>query len=279
MKLTKLLVIISLIGLILLSSCSTMSNLFKQPDVRFNNMAIQRINLSTIDLLFKFDVTNPNPLGITLTDYNYVLEVDQKNFLTGATPSQIAIPGNGRGILEVPASINFSDLYRAVSSIAGNDEAPYHIKGDVRVKTPIGPISVPFSKSGNFPLFKKPSIKLASLRLDDLGLLSANLVFDVQIDNPNILSLAITKLNHNFSLSGKPVLQTQTTERMQIAQKGKSNLSIPVKLNFVELGSAFKDVLTGGNVNYQLNGNMSLDLPGGVVDMPYNAGGAIPITR
>lgn len=260
-------------------SCASIKEMIKEPDVKYDDMKITAISLKDIDLQFNFQINNPNSYGVTLTDFDYQLEINNASFLDGEQTAETQVPASGSGFFQVPVRVNYSTLYNTVRSLSGKDEAPYRIKGTARVKTPIGPIGIPFSASGNFPLFQKPTVKLSNLKVEDLSMLSVTLLFDLEINNPNVLKLDISRFNHSFAIAGNQVVESVTSDPMTINKNSKSELSIPVKVNFGNLGSAFRDVLNGRTVNYQLRGDAMIDLPGGPVTVPYDQAGTIDIER
>ncbi len=265
--------------LIFILSCAGLKSIFKKPTVKYESMSIAGISLKETDLEFNFKIINPNSIGISFTNYDYHFEVNNNPLLQGTQQLNTKIPANGGNTFKVPAKVNYSDLFKAAKSLAGRSESPYRLRGTASVKTPIGPIEIPFSHSGKFPLFKKPDIKLTSLKMSNLSLIGATLLFDIQVNNPNILELNIVKFNHNFAISGNEIVKSQTSEPMKIQKKGQSQLSIPVNIRFADLGSAVQDVLKGRTVNYRLNGNMDLKLPGGPLVIPYDQAGTIDIQK
>ena len=260
-------------------SCAAVKDLVKKPTVKFRQMSISAITLSDINLKFDFDLINPNGFGITLTDYNYQLDVNAVKFLTGDQGMQTAIPAKGMTTFSIPVTINYQNLFKTVASLVGQDEVGLQVQGNVSIKTPITPFTIPFSKSETIPLFKKPDINITSLKMKDVTLWDTKLVLDLEIKNPNVISLDINTLKHKFSISGNKILETQISEVMSLQKKGVSTLSIPITVNFKELGSAIKDVLAKGNVDYRFEGEMALGLPGGPVKMPFDRSGSIKITK
>ncbi len=279
MKKHRVLIIVSLSLMMTGFSCAGLKNLFDQPKINYESFAIQSISLKDIDLNINFRIQNPNAIGITLTGFSYNLEVDSHPFLRGEQQTGLQIPANGSSGFTVPAKIVYSDLFQSVKSIVNNQEAPYRMQGTAQVKTPIGAVGIPFSYSGTFPLLKKPNLALKSLKTKDLSLTGVSLVLEVEIENPNLLELDVLKFNHNVILSGNEIAKSLTSAPMKIAKNGKTQLTLPIRVNFLEAGMAIKQVLQGGSVSYQLRGDMLTRLPGGDVALPYDQGGTIQIQK
>ncbi|OQY28416.1 MAG: hypothetical protein B6244_07390 [Candidatus Cloacimonetes bacterium 4572_55] len=262
-----------------LASCATVKDMFQEPKVDFDSMSITGVTLKNTDMEFTFNIFNPNALGVTFSDYEYHLEINDHSFLSGSQPQGIEVPAKGTNQFKIPATVNYSDLASSVQSLVGKSEAPYRLHGSAAVKTPIGAINVPFSHSGTLPLLKKPNVRLASLKIDEISLLNASLLFDIEVENPNILELDIVNFNHNFSISGNSVAESVPSGPMKIRKKGTSTLSIPIQIDFLKLGTTLRSVLNGGSTDYQLGGNIEIKLPGGNLSMPYDHSGSIDLQK
>jgi len=62
-----------LITIIFIAGCSALRDFanIQQPSVDFNRVSIQSISFDGIDLLFDFEVNNPNQVGVDASEYSY----------------------------------------------------------------------------------------------------------------------------------------------------------------------------------------------------------------
>ena len=93
-------------------------------------------------------MTNPNPIGITLTSLDYSIGVADKPLASGTTKEKLKIVARGVTHAKVPVSFNYSDLGAVYDSFKGQDEVPYQVSGTMKISTPIGDIPVPFKFTG-----------------------------------------------------------------------------------------------------------------------------------
>ena len=105
----------------------------------------------------------------------------------------------------------------------------------------------------------------------------------VNIDNPNAFGLDLQKMVYNLDINGSNWLSGVTTEALQISEKSKSALTLPVSLNFLELGSSVYQIVSGGEeLAYRFSGNVDLGstlpmLPKANLD--FDKSGNIPVIK
>lgn len=140
-----------MVAAILLSGCGM---LIKDPKIEVKNVALESINLSTINLLVTLSIDNPNPVGITLKSINFDVSYQKGNdwvFIShGELGSTTIKPGLND--VAVPVSIKTTALPGAVVGALTQGEITLQIKGTA---TPdffgISP-QVPFSTVTTIPL-------------------------------------------------------------------------------------------------------------------------------
>ena len=112
---------------------------------------------------------------------------------------------------------------------------------------------------------------------------SADLELKLKVDNPNTFNFLLNQLNYDFAVNGKTWAKGITQNQMQIAEKGESTISIPVSLNFMQMGRTIYGIVTGNEtLNYQLKGDLDLNssLPLlGQVKLPIDRTGEVKILK
>ena len=135
-----------------LSSCSAIENLVRQPDVTLTDVRLTSASLSGADLLFRFRVDNPNSRGMVLDGIGYKLRLNDEPMLEGRHDERIEIAA-GQSTVELPMSLGYADLYRVIRSLAASDKPTYAIDAEFSFTVPIlGVITVPLSRRGEVPI-------------------------------------------------------------------------------------------------------------------------------
>lgn len=140
--------------LLVLSGCSAIENIVRQPDVSLTDVRLTAASLAGADLLFKFQVDNPNSRGMVLDGIGYKLRLNGEPMLEGRRDERIEIAA-GQSTVELPMTVGYADLYRVIRSLASTDKPTYAIDAEFRFSVPIlGSITVPVSRRGEIPLDK-----------------------------------------------------------------------------------------------------------------------------
>ncbi len=139
---------------VLFTSCSAIENIVRQPDVSLTDVRLTAASLAGADLLFKFQVDNPNSRGMVLDGIGYKLRLNGEPMLEGRRDERIEIAA-GPSTVELPMTVGYADLYRVIRSLASTDKPTYAIDAEFRFSVPIlGTVTVPVSRRGEIPLDK-----------------------------------------------------------------------------------------------------------------------------
>ncbi len=259
--------------------CATFRLVFEKPTVDFEDFQITNIDFTSISTNFDFKVTNPNPIGIRLNGFDYQFIIEGNQLLSGSNPNQVSLQASGTSIISVPITLKYLNVYGVVSSLKDYDDIPYTISGTFFFNTPIGKTPISFSKSGELPVLRMPKISLSRVAIKNLGLTKADIVFDLNFENPNAFGVTLDNFSYNVALNDLLLAEGTTPQQMALVKKATSSLQIPISLNFIEIGRAVRSILTQKTVNYQLKGAANLVTPFRKIDLPYDQQGEINIFR
>ena len=272
-----------------LSGCASMDAVKKAAGIKDPAVSIAGMNVSTLSaegltLQFVLDVDNPNPIPLNLAGFDYALKLDGKQLMAGEQRDKVNIKARGSSQVKVPVSLKFSDLSRLISGAINKENLGYELKTSALVDLPvIGIKKIPASKKGTFPVPRAPDISLTGIDVKKLGLAGAKVVIGANIENPNAFGVDINKLIYNLSINGKRWVKSDIGKTISLDGKGSSTLTIPLELNFLEMGSSLYQMLTQSKgMNYNLTGDMKFDadhplLKG--VDAPFTKKGTVEITK
>ncbi len=269
----------------LVSGCGSMDAVkkatgVKEPTVSIAGMNISSISAEGLTLQFALDVDNPNPIPLNLAGFDYTLMLDGKQLMAGEQRDKVKIKARGNSQVKVPVSLKFSDISQLISGATNKENLNYELKTAALVDLPvIGVKKIPASNKGTFPVPKAPDISLTGIDVKKLSLTGAKVVVGANIDNPNSFGIDINKLIYNLSINGKQWAKSDVDKTISLSEKGSSSLSIPLELNFLEMGSSlYKTLMQGKEMNYDLTGDMKFDaghplLKG--VDAPFSKTGVV----
>ncbi len=228
----------------------------QKPTAKVDKVKITALSIDKADLLFDIKISNPNPIGIGLAGFDYDLILNSNSFLKGKQNETVNISANGSSVVKLPLSMNYEDVYKTYKSLESEDNISYALKLGLLFDLPVlGKVRIPVETKGSIPTVKLPAISVKSLKLNDLGFTSADLQLDLQIKNPNSFKINLNHFNYDFMVAGQKWVEGSRKKPLSIAQKDNTTLSIPIKLNFLEIGRSVINLISGGSkLSYQLSG-------------------------
>ena len=248
--------------ILLIAGCSTITELagIKDPEIKLKNVSLLDLSFDKTDLLLEIDVVNPNKFSLDLDGYNYDFIINKTSFVKGKQQEIQSIKANGNSRFQVPIELKFKNLYNTFQSLSKKDSVDYDVLLGFDFDLPVvGKTTFSVNDSGSLPLPKIPTIKFKSFKLDKLSLTKANLILDIDIENPNSFDLILNNFIYNLNIDGKSWAKSASNEKINIPEKGKTVLSIPVSLNFLTMGKSVYQSLTSSEpLEYNLTGKMDL---------------------
>ncbi|MBD3183155.1 hypothetical protein GF312_12745 [Candidatus Poribacteria bacterium] len=127
---------------------------------------------------------------------------------------------------------------------------------------------------------QKPQVSFVSAKLDGLSFDRANLLFDLQISNPNSVGLKMAGFDYDLLINNNSFIKGNQQKNLQIAPKGQSTVQLPLSVSFVELYQTYQSLKNQDTSMYQINCGFSFDVPVlGVVNIPVSKSGEFPLLK
>lgn len=246
-----------------LSSCAELAKHAEtiKPTARLTGTHLANINFEQADLVFDLAVENQNPVAINLAGLNYDLKIENQSLISGVTAQGLEIKPVSTSTVQLPVTLKFDDLRKLPDELWQKDRFVYQLDTKIVVDLPIiGNYAIPLSRSGELPVPKMPVIKVKGVKIKNLSLAAAEVVAQVEIDNPNAFDLAFSDFDYQLDINQQNWGQGSISQRSSIPQKAKGTIEIPVKLNIMSMGQTAYQLLSSKQpLEYQLTGAMTLD--------------------
>ena len=246
-----------------LSSCAELAKHAEtiKPTARLTGTHLANINFEQADLVFDLAVENQNPVAINLAGLNYDLKIENQSLISGVTAQGLEIKPVSTSTVQLPVTLKFDDLRKLPNELWQKDRFVYQLDTKIVVDLPIiGNYAIPLSRSGELPVPKMPVIKVKGVKIKNLSLAAAEVVAQVEIDNPNAFDLAFSDFDYQLDINQQNWGQGSISQRSSIPQKAKGTIEIPVKLNIMSMGQTAYQLLSSKQpLEYQLKGAMTLD--------------------
>ena len=125
---------------------------------------------------------------------------------------------------------------------------------------------------------QKPRANLAGIKIENVSLESASLLFDVEVENPYAVALPLVNIDYDMTGNSSKLFSGKADIEGTIPAGAKKSISLPVNISYLDVIKAFKGVGPGSKIPYKADVGLSVDAPAlGVIRLPLNKTGEINV--
>jgi LEA14-like dessication related protein len=268
-------IIMSAVLILTLGACATIEQLVQKPEITFESLGTRDMSLLEGTFLFRFNVSNPNPVGVRLGDILYDLDINGKRLASSQLSQGLDLAASGTSPLEIPVTINYLDFFNSLAQLVGADSLDYRLSGSAAV----GPFRIPYSSSGKLDIPKLPDITVENIKIDRFSLAGAKLRLALGLRNPNAFAVKMDGLEYAAQLGGVKLAEGTANMSTAMGANGRSMMDLDLNLNFLELGRSARTLLSGASAPCRLTGNMLMNTPAGMQKIPFQFDGDVPFLK
>ena len=203
--------------------------------------AVRDLSSKGLTLAFHIGVANQASAARDLVRYRYRVTVNQKEFLnmTVELPEPLSAPPGRETLIALPVRISYELLFAAVGPI--EERAACDIIGDMYFLTERNREQrVPFAYSGEFPIFKDPEVEILPLKVNDLTVGGADVVFSAVFRNLNGYELLVDRIGFRLAFAGLEVLSGEVPGDKSLPRNADKVFTIPFLIDFFEAGDKMR---------------------------------------
>ncbi len=127
---------------------------------------------------------------------------------------------------------------------------------------------------------EEPDVRLMGVDVGSLALDSAEHLFDFEIDNPNTRALVLDGVAYRLNLEGERLLDGRRGQRLEIAARDASRVTLPVIVRYDDLARALRNLRRENRPSYELQADFEFDTPIiGTLVVPVTQRGRVPLDR
>ena len=196
---------------------------------------IRNLSSSGLVLAFHVTLTNPADSPCTLVRYRYRVRINQTDYLNMTVPldEPLPVPPGGETLVSLPVKISYDNLRAAVGPVEG--QAGCDVVGDMYFDTGRRREQrVAFAFSGEFPIFRDPEVDILPLKVNDLTVGGADIVFRPRFKNFNGYELIVDTIDFDLYFDGQRVLAGPVPGDKNLPPTGEKIFSLPFLLDFFE---------------------------------------------
>ena len=124
-----------------------------------------------------------------------------------------------------------------------------------------------------------PTVDFRSVALKDIALAGATIDVVLSVRNPNAFGIDIRRLAYSLYADSTLVGVGLPLERLQIPANDSSLVRLPVAFEYRNLGLVLMQLVTQGEVNYRVKGDVTFGTPIGELNRPFDAIGRFNARR
>ena len=237
----------------------------KQPELTFKEVRFTGWSLDSVQLDLVYELDNPWDVPLRLAEVAYQLEIEGRRVISGAPRAGLRIEPRRKQILTFPAKVHFLDVVPTVRALFSKDALAYRASGRLGVKTPVGVVGLPLSKSGRIDVPKLPSLDLSSISVARRGVAGASLAVGLDVTNRNAFPVPITGLDWALQLAGARVGGGKAQGAI-VPPGATRRIEIPVDLSLASAGQGLAALLAGRPADVALSGKLGF----GKVETPID---------
>lgn len=133
-----------------LAGCATLEDAVQPPEIRLTDVELETLDISGQTFLLSFDVSNPNPFPLPISEVRYGIALDGYRFASGAAASEFTVPAGGDGRFAISVDVNLLESAPQLLFIVREGvyrEIPYSLEGRLQLGLP-APVSKAFATNG-----------------------------------------------------------------------------------------------------------------------------------
>ena len=135
-----------------LAGCAAVGNALRNPEVELEQVVVRDVGVrgGSLDLLV--GVENPNAFDLRGTEMELGFDVEGSHVGDVRYADDFSVNSGGRTTLTLPLRFEWAGVGSALRTALSQGDIPYEMKGQIRLQTPWGAQSVPFTREGRVPL-------------------------------------------------------------------------------------------------------------------------------
>jgi LEA14-like dessication related protein len=121
--------------------------------------------------------------------------------------------------------------------------------------------------------FKEPLVHFNDAKIRGLGLSGGSVDVVLSIYNPNGFNLNASRLTYRLLVEDKELGTGALNNAFRVGSNDSTYVTIPVDFTYAGLGTAGRQLLQQGSINYRVIGDFTVDTPLGSFTRPYDQRG------
>jgi len=125
--------------------------------------------------------------------------------------------------------------------------------------------------------FVKPTLAYEKVEVQALDFDGATLAIDCRLTNPNPFGLTLARVQYWLQIEGRIVTRGEVAGGLRLPASGTAPVRFTARLPWAEVPRLAELTRRGGRVPYAIGGQVAVDTPVGVLELPVEHAGAVDL--
>jgi LEA14-like dessication related protein len=251
-------------------------------EITVREKKVENLSRDGLTLVFYLNLTNPLDSGQRLTRYDYRLVIEQTEYLKLETTldEPIEVEAKQSVVVALPVKITYELLLQAVPGVPGKDKLACFLAGGMTFQDERRREKrVQIAFAGEFPIFRGVEVEFRPIEAKALTVGGADLIFKAVVKNPNGFDLRLEALSYKLDFGDKTVASGTMGAGVSIAQRGEQLFSIPLLLDFFEIGKDIFNWLEQPPLPVSFSGEAAVESVWGRFKIPFSKMEKVAVTK
>ena len=253
-------IILSIIGVVLLFGLIYLIVRFQQsdkeladyvmPQIQLAQMQITSLTADRADMQLDVVIDNPAPMGLHIDSLYYIVSIEDNEVVASTYPDAVQIEANDTTTISLPLTIYYDTLQSVLEALEqqGKDSVVYKVNATIFSDMDIIPKdSFDVEVEKLLPLIRIPEINVTDLSVEDIGFSGATIVVEALVDNKNIFPFSFENIHYSLQIEDNEAIEGNKPEAINIPAKDTAQVTIPVEIDFGEMGKGLIDLIRKGD--------------------------------
>ena len=146
-------------------------------------------------------------------------------------------------IVDIPVSLIYAEIFNAVKSLIGTRQADYKISLAAKFNFPlIGDKVWKLEHEGVFPVLQLPKITMPTVKFEKLDFTKADLLFTLNVENPNDFDLPSPKMAYDYLVDKQPFVKSTIVGGAVLAAAAVTPVIISLSVDYADLFKNFQSL-------------------------------------
>lgn len=220
------------------------------PQLEYAQMQLTRLTAEKADMNMNMIIDNPAPIALNIDSLYYTISIEGNEVVATTYPDSLQIDANDTTMVSLPLTIYYDKLKSVLDRLEqeGRDSATYKVNATIYAENDIIPkdkFNLEVEKV--LPVIRTMEVDVTNLSIEDLDFSGATIVVEALVENKNPFPSGFKDMHYSLQIEDNEAVEGSKPGTVKIPAKDTATVSIPVEIDFKEMGKSLIDLIKKGD--------------------------------